>query len=100
MLSCTAERDVPGLLNNHVSAEVVPLLLEAGADPNVCDKHGNNAVHMAASYGDLEVLRAVVAAGGDTAVVQGGGKTPADFVTGGRRTDDEKAALLAVLRGD
>ncbi|CAK9049732.1 Ankyrin repeat domain-containing protein 39 [Durusdinium trenchii] len=41
--------------NSH--SEVVRLLLEAGADKDAADTDGSTAVHTAAKYGHLEVVR-------------------------------------------
>ena len=39
--------------------DIIEILLAFGADPAVKDRRGNNAFHMAAATGDVDVMRAV-----------------------------------------
>lgn len=42
--------------SKHAS-QLVPLLLNAGADPNMTDSHGYTALHIAATEGNVEVVK-------------------------------------------
>ena len=47
------------------SCDVVNILIEAGADVNMCDKVGITALMIAASHGDEDCVRTLIAAGAD-----------------------------------
>lgn len=85
------------LLNDLVRWGQIPQtlwLLSRGASPNIADDRGWTAVHQAASRGNLRLLEAVLAAGGDRALSDHAGETPlAIAVQAGRH---KLAALLAV----
>jgi ankyrin repeat protein len=54
---------IAAIVGGH--AEVLPLLLAAGADPNGCDEEGSSALHFASAYGELKALRILLDAGAD-----------------------------------
>ena len=65
--------------------EVVQLLLERGADPNVRgddDEHGESPLHWAASSDDVDVARALVDGGADVELPDGSIGTPLDNAIG------------------
>ncbi|EIT77170.1 hypothetical protein AO1008_05004 [Aspergillus oryzae 100-8] len=51
------------LLPLHIAAEVIQLLLEAGADVNLVESDGNNALHLAAYCGTIEIVESLLAHG-------------------------------------
>ena len=61
----------------------VKFLIEvAGADPNGRDHEGNNAIHHAASRGDLEMMKYLVSKGTDPLAVNREGQTTIDMANG------------------
>jgi len=44
---------------------MVKLLLEKGADPNVCNENGKSPIHEAVSIGDVGILKLLIERGGD-----------------------------------
>jgi len=56
--------------------EVVKLLLEHGADPNVKNRDGKTPLHNAASEGHLEVVKLLLERGADPNVKDDDGNTP------------------------
>lgn len=69
--------------------EVVKQHLDAGASPNAKDPNGYTAIHAAASYGHIDLLRLLVQRGGDVNVQDTEGDTPLHHV--------EDVALAKVL---
>ncbi len=61
------------------SGEIVRLLLENGADPNVPQEGGWVPLHEAAQIGDKEMVKALVQHGADPKMRSAAGKTPADM---------------------
>ncbi len=74
--------------NSHVVAPggMMPalryLVEELGADVNAVDYEGNTVVHHAASRGDLEMIRYLVAKGADVTRVNRAGQTTIDLANG------------------
>jgi ankyrin repeat protein len=66
--------------NGH--AEVVEVLLDAGADVKAEDKWGRTALHEAAEKGDLAGVQNALAAGEDVNAVDNRGKTALHVVAG------------------
>jgi len=67
------------LLNNLICwGQIKPMqwLLEHGASPNVADDKGWTAVHQAASRGNVEIMQAVLDAGGDLKSRDAEGRLP------------------------
>lgn len=54
-------------------------LLDSGANPNLQDNRGKNALHHIAEYGDLEGFHLLEAAGGDSEQKDENGKTPEEI---------------------
>ena len=55
--------------NKHQGLDLVRMLLQDGADPNMCDKNGRNSISLAVSESaPLEVIQLLVAGGGDPLV--------------------------------
>lgn len=65
------------------SAQLVQVLLEAGADVNGRDEQGSTALHTAAENGDVELARALLANGADPSLSNETGKRPTDLAKGG-----------------
>jgi ankyrin repeat protein len=59
-------------------ADIVELLLSAGAEPNQRQLHGWTPLHAAAQNGDLRSLEALLAAGADPALRNDKGRSAAD----------------------
>jgi len=57
---------------------VAEVLLKHGADPNLRDKFGLNALHVAAMRGNVGLVRRLVEAGALTEALDGLVKTPAN----------------------
>ena len=75
-------------------ADIVRMLIEAGADVNAWQQKGYTALHTAASNGDLETARLLLLHGADTGATTDDGKTPADLAESKGQT-----AILDLLRG-
>ena len=69
-------------------------LLDHGANPNLADEQGWTALHQAASRGNEQVFKAVLAAGGDAVRRDKDGNTPLDIARSKRRPK-----LVALLGG-
>ena len=61
------------------SGEIVRLLVENGAPPNVCQEGGWVPLHEAAQTGDKEMVKALLEYGADPQVRSDSGKTPAEM---------------------
>jgi uncharacterized protein len=94
-----AAADWPGFFPN--GPEIVRILIEAGADPNVAVEgswHAETALHWAASSDDVEVARALIDGGADI-------EAPGASIAGGTPLDDAigygcwQVARLLVERG-
>jgi ankyrin repeat protein len=73
-----SHRHAPG----GMLAAVRYLVEELGVDVNARDHEGNTAVHHAASRGDIEMIRYLVAKGADVKVVNREGQTTVDMANG------------------
>jgi ankyrin repeat protein len=60
-------------------AEIVEILLAAGAEPDPRQRHGWTPLHAAAQNGDLRSLEALLAAGADPALTNDDGRSAADL---------------------
>ena len=63
-------------------AGVLYLIEVAGENPNGRDHEGNNAIHHAASRGDLEMIKYLVSKGTDPLAVNREGQTTVDMANG------------------
>ena len=77
--------------NGH--AEVVNILIQAGAEVNTQIKDGlwkgNTPIHFASRHGHVEVITALLAAGADKTIKDKWGRTPHDYA----KNQDCKNAL-------
>jgi len=82
----------------------VPLLLEAGLDPNVVDADGNTPLHLATAAGDHDVAEALLAAGASRTARNYLGRTPfGDAIPADEQRDRDELferATDAVVFGD
>ena len=97
LLAVTDQEHIRVALTDRLTIDVLPLLLEAGADPSALGRYGGNAAHSAAGQSSVEVLRAVIAAGADPHLPRGDGKTPADLARACQGDSDDLEERLAVL---
>ena len=78
----------------------VKFLIEvAGADPNSRDHEGNNAIHHAASRGDLEMIKYLVSKGTDPLAVNREGQTTIDMANGPVQRVQPWPEVIAYLEG-
>jgi ankyrin repeat protein len=73
------------------------LVEELGADVNLRDHNGYNAVHHAASRGDNELIRYLVSKGADVKAVSRRGQTTADMANGPYQRTSPYPATIALL---
>jgi ankyrin repeat protein len=73
------------------------LVEELGADVNVRDHNGYNAVHHAASRGDNELIRYLVSKGADVKAVSRRGQTTADMANGPYQRTSPYPETIALL---
>jgi ankyrin repeat protein len=73
-------------------AEIVEILLAAGAEPDPRQRHGWTPLHAAAQNGDLRSLEALLAAGADPALTNDDGRSAADLAAAAG--NDELVARL------
>ena len=59
---------------------------------------GGTALHVAAEYGHLDVVRALLNAGADKTIADNNGKEPIDVVCWGYGNEQHKDAIVALLR--
>ena len=72
--------DTPLLLaTRQGNATVVEILLRAGADPNIADRHQETALMKAACNGDLTVIELLLRAGAAVSLRNSSGKTAAEI---------------------
>lgn len=65
---------------NHKSMALAQALLEAGADANDCDEHGWTALHYAARHEQPEMVRLLLAHGGDPGRTNAFAMTPMELM--------------------
>ncbi len=80
-------------------AGVKYLIEVAGADPNGRDHEGNNAIHHAASRGDLEMVKYLVSKGTDPLAVNREGQTTIDMANGPVQRVQPWPEVMAYLEG-
>ncbi|MBI4520284.1 MAG: ankyrin repeat domain-containing protein [Gemmatimonadetes bacterium] len=80
-------------------ASVKYLVEELGADVNVRDLNGYNAVHHAASRGDNEMILYLVSKGADVMAVSRRGQTTVDMANGPGQRISPHPATIALLEG-
>lgn len=98
-------KNTPLLWATHCGhLRVIWMLLNDGFSPNDLDKMGNNAVHLAAAYGDVKIMQVIINDGGNCNVVNHYKNLPLDMaknkavrdlvavamVTGASMTDDDR----------
>ena len=98
-------KNTPLLWATHCGhMRVIWLLLNDGYSPNDVDKMGNNAVHLAAAYGDVKIMQVIINDGGNANAVNHYKNLPIDMaknkairdivsvamVTGASMTDEDR----------
>ena len=73
--------------NGETRTACVRLLLEAGADANSRQVHGNTPLHTAAHMGDTATVKALLAHGADAGVRSDDGKSAGDYAREGRHLE-------------
>ena len=76
---------------------LVSLLLEAGADVDRPCEHGTTALHLATSWGHVDVVQRLLTAGATSSVKDADGRTALDRVEQGFRGSDESKDELRAL---
>jgi ankyrin repeat protein len=71
------------------------LLLRKGADPNIADDKGWTALHQAASRGNVQMIKDLIAAGADPTRRAKDGDTPGDVAL-----IKNKRAVVSLFHGD
>ncbi len=66
---------------------IVKLLLNKGADPNVCQQGDLTPLHAAAQNGDVNSIRELLLNGADAYAISAEGKTALDYATKSGRTE-------------
>jgi ankyrin repeat protein len=67
---------------------VARVLIAAGAEINRRCEHGRTALHMAAAWGQIEMVRLLVESGADATICDDEGKSPAELAAGSRRVGE------------
>jgi ankyrin repeat protein len=80
-------------------AAVKYLVEEVGADVNAVDHDGNSAVHHAASRGDNEMIRFLVAKGADVKKINRSGQTTIDVANGPVQRTQPYPETIKLLEG-
>ncbi len=88
--------DAGGSLPSHKALEsswheMLELLLELGASPNVPGRNGDTLLHLAVKKRDERAITAIVKSGGDPAAKNSEGLSPLDMAT---KISEEYAAML------
>lgn len=78
-------------------ADLVPMLVEKGADPKKVDADGVTPLHEAAQAGHVDVVKALLDSGADANARDALGRTPLDYAEEWGR--DETIALLKERSG-
>lgn len=94
-------RDASGLTPlmvavHRCSNNVIEALLKAGADPNVTDSQGRNALHHAAMHADSERFALLERLGGDIEAGDTNGLSPRDVLHAKRELSDRDRESLRV----
>src|SRR5581483_9172828 len=76
----------------------VPLLLDAGFDPNVPDRDGETPLHLAVRANSVEVLDVLLKAGAGTDVRNFDGETPMDLAIAHRDDAARQGLIKCLLR--
>jgi ankyrin repeat protein len=94
--------------NPDAQAQVIALLIDAGADPNALDKSGVAPIHRAVRTRSTGAVRALLVHGAHANLKNKSGSTPLQLATqttgrGGAGTPEakaEQARIVALLRGE
>lgn len=76
----------------NAPAEVVRVLLAAGADPKVRSEANYTTLHKAAAHGNIEIVRMLLDAGADPEATRDGGHRPIDDAR-----EEDHAAIVRLL---
>ena len=77
--------------------DAATLLLSKGAKPDIKNNEGSTALHMAAFFGHMQIVKALVARGADVNVINDKSETPLDTVQGA--WSDELTGLYEAIGG-
>lgn len=95
------ERQMTALHNNGMNGSkkcIVPLLIAAGADPNLRDQDGQTPLHWAVRNGNTQAVRDLVKAGANKEIRDNNGKTPEEFGLERVRQGYSKMETINALR--
>jgi ankyrin repeat protein len=79
---------------------IIRALLEAGADPNTCDRDGNSALMPAVMHSGIAIVRTILKAGADPRHVNTAGETAMDFAFFGTPLDSRVITALLQAGAD
>src|SRR3978361_2109040 len=70
------------ILNNYKTNDMLTMILEAGADPNIQDNTGSTALHYAVQKNNVEAIMLLLHFEANQNIKDNFGQTPINFATG------------------